>query len=373
MPIVIISIMLTLFGGISYYISRRIFQGLIGFMPRLHFGFVLGFFLLMTVVMLTGFAASMLPIHQKARLILNRVGMYWMGIFIYLLIFTILTDVTALIFRISGFYAIRMACIVMLSLAVSLYGACHVNKIYKVSYEVTTEGKTDVSDMNIVMISDLHLGSIGSEKRLDKVVDEINALKPDLLCIAGDFFDTDFGSIQNPERAAEILKELDVKYGTYACLGNHDAGGTQQQMLDFLRKCGITTLREEYVVIDDRLILAGRLDSAPIGGFNGKKRGSFAELMDVGDTEMPVIVMDHNPANIGEYTTDADLILSGHTHKGQIFPGSLITDRMFEVDYGYYRRDESSPHVIVTSGVGYWGMPMRVGTDCEIVQIKING
>ena len=86
---------------------------------------------------------------------------------------------------------------------------------------------------------------------------------------------------------------------------------------------------------------------------------------------MPVVVMDHNPARIHEYTRDVDLILCGHTHQGQVFPGSLITDRMYAVDYGWYRETPESPQVIVTSGIGTWGLPMRVGTGCEIVSIRL--
>ena len=71
------------------------------------------------------------------------------------------------------------------------------------------------------------------------------------------------------------------------------------------------------------------------------------------------------------YTNEADLILCGHTHKGQLFPARFVTNAMYTVDYGYYQKDSQSPHVIVTSGIGYWGMPMRVGTNSEIVSIKI--
>ena len=81
--------------------------------------------------------------------------------------------------------------------------------------------------------------------------------------------------------------------------------------------------------------------------------------------------MDHNPGYIGEYGDKADLILCGHTHEGQIFPGNIITDLMYEADYGYYRRDEKSPHVIVSSGVGTWGLPVRVGTQSEVVIITL--
>jgi len=101
------------------------------------------------------------------------------------------------------------------------------------------------------------------------------------------------------------------------------------------------------------------------------KRKAISEFVICEDKTLPVIVLDHNPANIAEYTTEADLILSGHTHKGQIFPANLFTKWMYTVDYGYYQEKEGFPHVIVTSGVGVWGMPMRIGTDCEIVSIKI--
>jgi hypothetical protein len=81
--------------------------------------------------------------------------------------------------------------------------------------------------------------------------------------------------------------------------------------------------------------------------------------------------MEHNPSHIDEYGSEADLILAGHSHRGQMFPGSLVTRAMFTVDYGYYQADANSPHVIVTSGVSTWGPPMRVGTNNEIVSITL--
>ena len=131
-------------------------------------------------------------------------------------------------------------------------------------------------------------------------------------------------------------------------------------------------LRESYTVIDERLVLIGRLDGSPIGDYSEGKRGKLSEFFVRNDAEMPVIVMDHNPARIDEYTTEADLILCGHTHKGQVFPGGILTDLMYTVDYGYYRKDTQSPHVIVSSGIGWWGPPMRVGTNSEIVSVRFS-
>ena len=84
------------------------------------------------------------------------------------------------------------------------------------------------------------------------------------------------------------------------------------------------------------------------------------------------MVLDHQPANVTEYGSEVDLILSGHTHKGQIFPINFITDALFPEDYGYYRADPQSPQQIISSGVGTWGPPMRVGSDCEIVSITVS-
>ena len=140
-------------------------------------------------------------------------------------------------------------------------------------------------------------------------------------------------------------------------------------MISLLEQSNITLLNDEYVTIDNRLILIGRLDPFPIGGFGDMQRKDIKEIFTMIDTNLPIVVMDHNPSNIHQYGKETDLIISGHTHRGQIFPGSLITKALFTVDYGHYQKDIDSPHVIVTSGAGTWGTPMRIGTNNEIVSI----
>ena len=262
--------------------------------------------------------------------------------------------------------------VLLLTLITCVCGFVNARRIDHVSYNIHLQNKQDISDLTLVMISDVHLGAIGSESRLEEIVDEINAREPDIVCIAGDFFDTDFSSIQDPEAAIRILRGIRATYGTYACLGNHDGGKTHNQMVEFLRQANIHLLQDSYTVIDDRLVLVGRLDASPIGGYGDQQRKPLSEFFVREDPSLPVIVLDHNPANIREYSAEADLILCGHTHKGQVFPANLITGLLYTVDYGYYRKNAQSPQVIVTSGVGTWGMPMRVGTDCEIVSIRFS-
>src|SRR5690606_7853793 len=110
---------------------------------------------------------------------------------------------------------------------------------------------------------------------------------------------------------------------------------------------------------------------SPVGGFGGLIRKDITEIIASLSTNMPVVVMDHTPTILEQYDENVDLVLSGHTHKGQIIPGNLITNVIFEVDYGHYQKDANRPHVIVTSGAGTWGMPMRVGSNNEIVSIHL--
>jgi len=225
--------------------------------------------------------------------------------------------------------------------------------------------------MKIVLIADLHLGDTNGEKRLEDIVQGINYLSPDIVCIVGDIFNDDFYIIRDPDRASALLRNIKSTYGIYASLGNHDGGRTLPETIDFLERSNVKLLNCEHIVIDERLVLIGRLDASPIGGFGDMRRKDFSEIMEQIDVNLPIVVMEHNPVHIDEYGDEVDLILSGHTHRGQIFPGNLITRAIYTVDYGHYQRDASSHHVIVTQGVSTWQMPMRVGTDNEIVSIRL--
>jgi hypothetical protein len=168
-----------------------------------------------------------------------------------------------------------------------------------------------------------------------------------------------------------LFKSIEATYGVYACLGNHDGGRTFNQMANFLEASNIRLLNDEYVIIDERLALFGRIDSSPIGGFGELKRRDISDIISSVGATLPVIVLDHSPSNIKEYGKEVDLILSGHTHGGQVFPANInfLRNAMFGVGYGHYQRDAYSPQIIVTSGISTWGPPMRLGTLNEIVSI----
>lgn len=377
--IIMLVAIVAVLGSITYYLARRSFQWIRVLLPKVPFWVYIVVFAALTVVLVLGFARSMLPVPTGVKQVFAAVSSYYMGIFIYLFVFYVLADVVVLVCRLCKCMTKNMEklrfvsgiAVLVLTIITVGYGLVNARSLKVVKYKIAVQEKEMKRDWNVVMISDLHLGAVGSEGRLGEIVNRINGLEPDLVCIAGDLFDSDYRAIKHPETAIATLQRLDAKYGVYACLGNHDSGDTAPQMQQFLERAGIHVLNDTYVTIGDELVLVGRLDSSPIGGYEGIRRKDVDEVLTGIDTSLPVLVMDHNPTNIGEYGKDIDLIVSGHTHKGQIFPGGVFTEILFEVDHGYYRRNADSPHVIVSSGVGTWGMPMRVGTDSEIVQILL--
>lgn len=373
-------VLISVLAGTSYYLAYRLYQGFASFFPGLRFWPVLVLVGVLALILVLGFGRALMPFPEGLKRVLGLISGYFMGIALYLLLFTVAADLVLLIPKLVKlpftahplFKGLVTLSVLLMTCITCVCGFANAQRIDHVSYEIRLQDKKDISDLTVVMISDLHLGAIGSEGRLEEIVTEINVQKPDIVCIAGDFFDTDFSSIQDPEAAIQTLQGIQATYGTYACLGNHDGGQTHDQMVAFLEQANIHPLSDAYTVIDKRLVLVGRLDASPIGGYGEQKRQALAKICTWEDAALPVIVLDHNPANIHEYSAKADLILCGHTHKGQVFPGNLITNRMYTVDHGYYQKAPHSPHVIVTSGVGTWGMPMRVGTNCEIVTIRFS-
>jgi len=373
-------ILLSILGGTNFYIARRIYQWLNIFLLNINTKIYIVIYIFIVLIMILGFMQAFLPFPLTIKKILNWISIHWMGIFLFLLMFFIIADFTLLlgsivkiiprpIPQIVRFYAGLL--VLLLTTGFVSYGIYNAKQIKHVSYNIQLK-KTSLDNLKIVLISDSHFGSINHlEKNLERVVQEINNLNPDIVCLTGDIFNDDYNAIRKPEKVISLLKSIDSTYGVYACLGNHDGGRTLNQMIDLLQKSNIKLLKDEYEIIDDRLVLIGRLDPRPIGGANGFVRSNIENILASVDANMPVIVMDHSPSNIGEYGKEIDLILTEHTHKGQIFPGNLITKAMFVVDYGHYQKDAESPHVIVTSGISTWGPPIRVGTYNEIVNITL--
>lgn len=373
---------LAIYAASNYYIGKKMFTWLQYLRPHMNgivFGIIYSCFALTTVVNLL-FSSSMIMTQSKIVHFIAQLGDYWMGLYFYLLLLLLLSDLILLIakwIRIIPapapkpvvFHTKSLVFIVVIGLVV--YGAYNANQIKEADYRIQIDKSTYLDHLNIVLISDLHLGHINDTAFLAEVVDRVNGLQPDVVLMTGDIFNGNYYALSNPSQGIELLNNIKSTYGVYACLGNHDAGRSYEEIVNFIEQSNIKLLNDEHVVIDNQFVLVGRKDSSPIGD-QGKPREATTDIMSKIDPNMPIIVMDHQPANMHQYGNEVDLILSGHTHQGQMFPANLITNAMFTVDYGHYQKDKDSPQVIVTSGVGTWGPPLRIGTNSEIALIEVD-
>ncbi|MDV4149649.1 metallophosphoesterase [Clostridium sp. AL.422] len=257
----------------------------------------------------------------------------------------------------------------LIFIVVLIIGTYNARNSYVKSYDINIEKAILEDSLNIVMVSDIHLGNIVKNDRLKSMVKEINNLNPDLVIIAGDIIDSDIEPFLNNNMAVEF-SNLKSKYGTFATLGNHDIFTRKEsEIVNILKENSVTILRDEVALVDNKFYIIGR-DDITVNSISSNYRANLDKLTKDLDKSKPLIVIDHNPKYINEsLNADIDLQLSGHTHKGQIIPGNIVTNKLFEVDYGYFKKDNLN--VVVSSGYGTWGPPLRLGSRSEIIQINL--
>ena len=248
-----------------------------------------------------------------------------------------------------------------LLIGIFVYGNWHYRHKYRETLELTTT-KQLKKDMTIVMLSDMHIGYHNRRSELARWVDMINAEQPDMILIAGDIIDGSMRPLLE-ERMAEEFQRL--KAPIYACLGNHEYYAGDTDALQFYHDAGIHLLRDSIAMVDG-LAIIGRDDRTNIG------RKSVKELLNSFslDNTPYTIVLDHQPYHL-ERTEAAgvDFQLSGHTHHGQVWPISWITESIYECAFGAYQRGNTRYYI--SSGLGIWGGKFRIGTRSEYVVATI--
>lgn len=227
----------------------------------------------------------------------------------------------------------------------------------------------DFRELSLVMVSDIHMGTLIGPNRTRKMVEKINALKPDLILFAGDLVDEDLAPVIRHD-LGKSLKQLSAPLGVYAITGNHEYIGGAEKAVMYLENHGIKVLRDTAVLIGNSFYLAGREDRDRLR-FSGKPRKTIPEILRGVDTSKPVILMDHQPFHLQEAAdNNVDLQLSGHTHHGQLWPLNYLTRAIYEISHGY--RQINGTHFYVSCGYGGWGPPMRIGNRPEINSIRLS-
>ncbi|AHF93001.1 metallophosphoesterase [Opitutaceae bacterium TAV5] len=221
--------------------------------------------------------------------------------------------------------------------------------------------------LRVAFAADLHIGDIIGKKRTADYVRRINALNPDLILLAGDLLDNGLAPLVEQDIGAELAK-LRAPLGVHAVLGNHETYSGADDCAAWFSRYGIRVLRDKAVPLaGGALWLAGRNDATI------RTRKPLAQLLaDAGvDRTRPLILLDHQPNDlVTPASAGIDLQLSGHTHNGQVWPISLVVARLYDVAYGHARRGDFQ--ICVTSGLGLWGLPARIGTVSEIVDLEIS-
>jgi predicted MPP superfamily phosphohydrolase len=313
---------------------------------------------------------------------LNIVGAYWMAAFLYFIILLGTIDIIKLILGINRFsfintntlqkiYSMSNIFAIIIVSILLVYGTYNATNLKTTNYALKiNKDAGKIKKINIVMLSDLHLGDIVDKQRLSKIVIEINKLKPDLVILAGDIIDDYIQPFIDQDMGKE-LKKIQSKYGVYAAFGNHEyyGGSIDEIVYEYENSAGFNILRDKTVKIDNSFYLVGREDIS-FERYAKTKRKSLEELLKDTDKHLPIIVIDHQPTNLSQgEKAGVDLQFSGHTHKGQLLPANIITKKIYENDFGLLTK--GSYNVVVSSGVGTWGPPIRIGSSSEIVQVEL--
>lgn len=338
---------------------------------------------------ITGF---FLP-YKKIKII----GNYFLGVIQYIVLIVVLADLIRILLKKTKIvnekilsskitFIISGSICILLTILLSTYGVIHSKKIVYTDYNVNIDKVSNIDNLKISLVSDIHLGYNTHLSHIKKMVDMINNSNSDLVLIAGDIFDNNYEAIGNDEDIINELKRIKSKYGVYAVYGNHDidekilAGFTfnwdksealiDPRMEEFLSKSNIKTLRDETILIDDSFYLIGRLDYHKYG-IKINERKTIEELIKDIDIDKPIIVLDHEPYELNELSNNnVDLDLSGHTHNGQMFPSNILIKVIWDNPYGLLKVGNMTS--IVTSGIGVYGPNMRVLTTAEVVNINVN-
>ncbi|MCR5312215.1 MAG: metallophosphoesterase [Bacteroidaceae bacterium] len=279
---------------------------------------------------------------------------------LYLFIILLVADIGRLFhiipksFLYSNWYSVISLC-AFLGVVFIIGNFNYYNKV-RVPIELTTDKLLD-KEYKVVMASDLHLGYHNSKKDLAKWVDMINAEKPDFILIAGDIIDISVRPLFAEEMADEFLR---LKAPVYAILGNHEYYSGEPKAKEFYKRAKINLLVDDVAEINSTFLLVGRDDRT------NRRRKPLKDILQNVDSSKYIILLDHQPYKLEQAERyGVDFQFSGHTHRGQVWPISWVTDALYECSWGEHSRGNTNYYV--SSGLGIWGAKLRIGTQSEYV------
>jgi predicted MPP superfamily phosphohydrolase len=256
---------------------------------------------------------------------------------------------------------------VSLAVVLTIYGAYEAQDIRTEYLKITNPKiKGPSTGVRIVLLSDVHLGVMIGKWRLQRMLAAVQAARPDLIVVTGDVVD---GQIHRMNGFAEMFLKVSPRYGMYAVLGNHEYYAGVENSINFLQRAGFKVLRKETATPVPFLTIAGVDD--PVGARWGDTSGSNEQgFLPDGERKSFTVLLKHRPVIHPGSRGRFDLQLSGHVHKGQIFPFNFLTYLSFPVKAGANRFADGSM-LYVSRGTGTWGPPIRFLAPPEVTVIDL--
>lgn len=348
MQIFIGLITIIIYLGITYYLGWNLKKWIqsFGFLKRTRLYWVLVYFISIS---------PFLGMSMDSLWFLKMIGSYWMFVFQYGLLICLTVN---LIMVVPIFRHIKIVGSIAVVGMIVLFTLGTYFAYTPTTREITLEIDKKGEPMRIVMASDFHIGLLAGKGHLERFVKLSNEAKPDIVLLSGDIIDDD-PKWYIKDNMHEVMLQLETKYGVYGALGNHEYYGNEIDLfVEEMEKSNVQILMDETIAINNQFYLTGQED------LTNENRKPIAQLKPADETK-PWIVMNHTPVELTEQAKEkVDLILSGHTHRGQIWPNNYITEWLYEIDYGHGIID--GMNVIVSSGFGFWGPPTRIGSQAEI-------
>lgn len=245
-----------------------------------------------------------------------------------------------------------------------------------VYYKVNIDKSSKVEHLRLVQVSDIHLSEVTPQKFIEQMVTDVNQLNADFIFVTGDVIDNRLKPFID-KGFNHRFQNLESKYGTYVIFGNHEylnvdgENNSEEDIIKAYQAANMHVLKDDVLYNANLgITLIGRDDISVKN--HGIERASLSDLLTFSDLNTPIILLDHQPKNLNEPAMlGADLMISGHTHQGQIFPFNVLVDYIYENGYGLYQNLPYHFTSIVSSGYGLWGPPIRLLTRAEIVVIDV--
>ncbi len=312
---------------------------------------------------------------------ISQVGSLWLAFFLYIFLFVVLVDVFRLIqyyfhvfpeSLIHGIFLGKYLALsgLIVSLLITLMGFFNARNPVVRHFDLEIEkNKSQRDSLTLVLATDVHLGVLLGGKHAQKLVRMINEQNPDIVLFAGDLVD------HNPvpvvkNNMGDCLAEIKAPMGVYAITGNHEFIGKAEVSINYFSKHGVQYIRDSIFVINNVIQIAGREDKDK-PRFVGSERKSLEKILQNRNPELPLILLDHQPVDYDlAEKENIDLMLSGHTHKGQLWPLGYITNLVYKNHYGLLKN--GGTYFYTSSGFGTWGPTVRTGNRPELVVFKIH-